>query len=128
MSNKTDKIIEIAKKKSEETENKVVKVIKEMVKNEEKINFYSVYQKAGVSKSFVYNNPTIRELIEKYRSNPIKNKQTQDTKDVIIETQRKRIKELEKQLKNSVDYKTKYEKLLKENKELKKQLETAYDY
>lgn len=53
---KTQKIVEIIRKKSEEKKEYVLEVINAMLRNEEKITFYSVYKKAGVSKSFVYNN------------------------------------------------------------------------
>lgn len=121
----------LAKEKSEEKKQKVIDTINKMIENEEKITFYSVYQKAGVSKSFVYNNEEIRDVIEHHRKNPTKKVQSKDAKDVIIESQKRKIKELEKEVKalqKDESWKEKYEKLLKENKELKQQLETAYKY
>ena len=127
----TSKIVTLAKEKSEEKKQKVIDTINKMLENDEKISFYSVYQKAGVSKSFVYNNEEIREVIEHHRKNPTKKTQSKDAKDVIIESQKRKIKELEKEIKalqKDESWKEKYEKLLEENKKLKQQLETAYKY
>lgn len=131
MSKNTNKIIELAKSKSEETKNKVIEVVNEMLANGEKITFYSVYKKAGVSKSYVYNNEEIRLIIETYRKSSVKKKQGSEAKDVIIEAQKKKISELERKLKEfekAETYKDKYEKILAENKVLKEQLKNAYEY
>lgn len=130
MSN-TKEIMKLAKLKSESTKSKVLEVLDDMVKNNENITFYSVYNKAGVSKSFVYNNSEVREAIEHYRTNPVKQMQSKDAKDVIIDSQKIKIKELEKEIKeleNDKQWKMKYEELQKENISLKKQLEKSYDY
>lgn len=127
----TSKIVSMAKEKTEEKKQIVINTINEMIANGEKITFYSVYQKAGVSKSFVYNNKEIREVIEKHRKSPSKKTQTKDAKDVIIESQKRKIKELEKEIKQLQKdelWKVKYEKLYEENKKLEKQLEKSYKY
>lgn len=127
----TEKIVALAKEKTEVKKKKVLDTINEMVNNGEQITFYSVYQKAGVSKSFVYGNKEIRNVIEFYRENPIKMARSKDAKDVIIDAQKKKIKELEKKIKEfekEESWKQKYEKLYEENKELKRQLEKAYKY
>lgn len=121
----------MAKEKTEEKKQIVINTINEMIANGEKITFYSVFQKAGVSKSFVYNNKEIREVIEKHRKSPSKKTQTKDAKDVIIESQKRKIKELEKEIKQLQKdelWKVKYEKLYEENKKLEKQLEKSYKY
>lgn len=127
----TSKIVSMAKEKTEEKKQKVINTINEMIANGEKVTFYSVYQKAGVSKSFVYNNKEIREVIEQHRKLPIKKAQTKDAKDVIIESQKRKIRELEKEIKQLQKdelWKSKYERLYEENKRLEKQLEKAYKY
>lgn len=127
----TNKIVSLAKEKSEQKQQMVLDTINEMIKNEEKITFYSVYQKAGVSKSFVYNNEEIRQLIESHRKTTVKKRQSQDAKDVIVDSQKRKIKELEKEirsLKKDESWKDKHDKLLAENKQLKLQLEKAYRY
>ena len=135
-SHNTEKIVQIAKLKTEYTKKRVISIIEEMLKNSEKITFYSVCSKALVSKSFVYNNKEIRILIEKYRGKHVKPVQTVSAKDVIIELLKSQIHDLEKKIhdlskkldmiKKDELWKEKYEKLLEENKELKKQLEKLY--
>lgn len=95
MSN-TKEIMKLAKLKSESTKSKVLEVLDDMVKNNENITFYSVNNKAGVSKSFIYNNSEVREAIEHYRTNSVNQTQSKDAKDVIIDSQKLKIKELEK--------------------------------
>ncbi|GAA0504322.1 hypothetical protein GCM10008986_34820 [Salinibacillus aidingensis] len=127
----TSKIVSMAKEKTEEKKQMVIETINKMIECDEKITFYSVYQKAGVSKSFVYNNEEIREVIEQHRKSSIKKTQTKDAKDVIIESQKRKIKELEKEIKQYQKdelWKDKFEKLDEENKQLKIQLQQAYKY
>ena len=131
MSKNTSMIVLMAKEKTEERKQKVIETVNKMLENKEKITFYSVYQKAGVSKSFIYKNEDLRKLIESYRQSPIKKVQGKDAKDIIIESQKRKISELEKQFKlqqKDESWKEKYEKLYEENKQLKLQLEKAYRY
>lgn len=124
-------IVLMAKEKTEERKQKVIETVNKMLENKEKITFYSVYQKAGVSKSFIYKNEDLRKLIESYRQSPIKKVQSKDAKDIIIDSQKRKISELEKQFKlqqKDESWKEKYEKLYEENKQLKLQLEKAYRY
>lgn len=129
LSKKYDKIVELSKNKSKITENKVLKTIDEMRANNEKITYYSVYKSANVSKSFVYNNEKTRELIEKLRGNNVKVKQTDNSKDIIIEAQNKKINELNRkinEIKKDETWEEKYYKTKKENTELKEQLKKLY--
>lgn len=131
MSKNTSMIVLMAKEKTEERKQKVIETVNKMLENKEKITFYSVYQKAGVSKSFIYKNEDLRKLIESYRQSPIKKVQSKDAKDIIIDSQKRKISELEKQFKlqqKDESWKEKYEKLYEENKQLKLQLEKAYRY
>lgn len=131
MSKNTSMIVLMAKEKTEERKQKVIETVNKMIENKEKITFYSVYQKAGVSKSFIYKNEDLRKLIESYRQSPIKRVQSKDAKDIIIDSQKSKINELEKLIKvHQKDelWKEKFEKLNEENKQLKLQLEKAYKY
>ena len=131
MTKNTSMIVLMAKEKTEERKQKVIETVNKMLENKEKITFYSVYQKAGVSKSFIYKNEDLRKLIESYRQSPIKKVQSKDAKDIIIDSQKRKINELEKQFKlqqKDESWKEKYEKLYEENKQLKLQLEKAYKY
>lgn len=118
MSNKTPNtkgLLNYAKKKTENTLEKVESSLKQMVKQQQFINFNTVAKASGVSKAFLYRNAALRERIETLRrqqhglSSPsqVKRNLNNDSKDVIITALRKRINALEK-----------------ENKQLKDQLNT----
>lgn len=120
MSNKspnTSKIVELAKKKSLDTEKKVFSIIKNMLKNKRVINYNTVSQEGKVSKSFLYNNESIRKKIDMLRNEQVTLKKvvnhkpntSEKSKDVIIES-----------------LKFKIERLEKENKELKESLAVKY--
>ncbi|HCW53768.1 MAG TPA: hypothetical protein DG753_08540 [Clostridium sp.] len=126
---KTEKIVELTKKKSEEKKEYVLEVINSMLRNGEKITFYSVYNKAGVSKSFVYNNQEIRNRIEACRSGIVTKDEVKDNKDLLIdqlnhenETLRNKLKEYKK----DELWKIKYENKKKEAEILKERLERLF--
>ncbi|MGR5970910.1 DUF6262 family protein [Bacillus paranthracis] len=59
----TNAIVALAKKKREETLQKVEKAIRQLIKENRCINFNSVSDFAGVSKSYLYNHtPFVKEL------------------------------------------------------------------
>ena len=105
---------EYAKNKSKITLEKVDKAIRELSLTEQKINFNSVSQLGGVSKTFLYNNEETKKRIEELRDKQTsrtinqraKYDKTAKSKDIIIMAKDKKIKELEE-----------------ENKKLKEQLE-----
>lgn len=126
---KTQKIVEITKKKSEEKKDYVLEVINAMLRNEEKITFYSVYKKAGVSKSFVYNNEEIRNRIELCRSGELSKDEVKDNKDIIIDELTKEVDILKtklKEYKKDELWKVKYENKKKEAELLKERLERLF--
>lgn len=115
MANRNTKgLNEYAKNKTKITIEKVDKAIRELSLGQEKINFNSVSNLSGVSKTFLYNNSEIKRRIEELRDkqtdqmmkNKIKYNKTDKSKDVIIMAKDKKIKELQE-----------------ENKKLKEQLE-----
>ncbi|MGL5577253.1 MAG: DUF6262 family protein [Sarcina sp.] len=114
MAGSTKGLKEYAKNKSKITIEKVDKAIRELSLNEQKINFNSVSQLSGVSKTFLYNNEEIKSRIEELRQKQTsrtmnqraKYDKTSKSKDIIIMAKDKKIKELEL-----------------ENKKLKEQLE-----
>ncbi|NFG41821.1 transposase [Clostridium botulinum] len=105
---------EYAKNKTKMTLEKVDKAIRELSLTEQKINFNSVSQLSGVSKTFLYNNKDVKKRIEELRDKQVskvinqraKYDKTSKSKDIIIMAKDKKIKELEQ-----------------ENKKLKEQLE-----
>lgn len=110
----TNGLKEYAKNKSKITLEKVDKAIKELSLTEQKINFNSVSEFSGVSKTFLYKNKEIKKRIEELRGKQIsktmnqraKCDKTSKSKDIIIMAKDKKIKELES-----------------ENKKFKEQLE-----
>lgn len=114
MADKTKGLKEYAKQRSQMALEKVDKAIRELSLMDQKINFNSVSQLSGVSKTFLYNNQEIKKRIEELRDKQIsktinqraKYDKTSKSKDIIIMAKDKKIKELEE-----------------ENKKLKEQLE-----
>ena len=126
---KTKKIVEMTRKKSEEKKEYVLEVINAMLRNGEKITFYSVYKKAGVSKSFVYNNEEIRSRIELCRNGEISKDDVKDNKDLIIDELTKEVEILRgklKEYKKDELWKVKYENKKKEADILKERLERLF--
>ena len=114
MADNTKGLKEYALKRSQMALEKVDKAIRELSLTEQKINFNSVSQLSGVSKTFLYNNQEIKKRIEELRDKQVskiinqraKYDKTSKSKDIIIMAKDKKIKELEE-----------------ENKKLKEQLE-----
>ncbi|AJA47042.1 transposase [Clostridium pasteurianum DSM 525 = ATCC 6013] len=114
MADNTKGLKEYAKQKTEVTLEKVDKAIRELSLKGEKINFNSVSNLSGVSKTFMYKNEEVKQRIEKLRDKQtekvikqkLKYDKTDKSKDIIIMAKDKKIKELEF-----------------ENKKLKQQLE-----
>lgn len=113
----TEGIIKHAKLKTEKTIQKVEEAIKKMIKKQLKINFNSVSAESGVSKAFLYRNTELRDRIETLRKQQeglpsikqVKRNMSDSSKDVIIASLRKRVKDLEN-----------------ENKDIKEQLKIQF--
>ncbi|KAB2439819.1 DUF6262 family protein [Bacillus luti] len=105
----TEAIVVMAKKKSEETVQKVEQAIKQLIKKNARINFNTVSIESGVSKSYLYNHPAFRERIEMLRKQQvespksIKRQMSDESKDAKIQILRDRIKELESENKRLKD-------------------------
>lgn len=114
MADNTKGLKEYAMRRSKMALDKVDKAIRELSLTEQKINFNSVSQLSGVSKTFLYNNDEIKKRIEELRDKQVsrtinqraKYDKTSKSKDIIIMAKDKKIKELEE-----------------ENRKLKEQLE-----
>lgn len=103
----------VHKQRRQKTNQRVDEAIKRLLLAQEPINFNSVAKESGVSKATLYNHDTIRERIERLRTQQeqsptpkqIKRVRTDETKDAIIESLKIRIKRLEaenKKLKEQV--------------------------
>lgn len=99
----TTSMVEFNKGKSVSKSKAVDDAIKRLIKNGQTINFNSVVAEAGVSKSYLYNHPDHRRRIEELRQQqigrtslkPIRSEKSDASKDVIIASLKKRIKELD---------------------------------
>ena len=99
----TEAVIALARKKSEQTLDKVNQTIKTLIKNKEVINFNTVAISSGVSKSYLYNNIELRTRIDALRRQQqqvkspkaIKYKMSDPNKDATIEMLREKNKKLE---------------------------------
>lgn len=120
----TGPLLRSIEEKKQKTILKVESTIKEMIKQQMKINFNSVSTKSGVSKPFLYKYSEIRFRIETLRKQEenletpkqVKRKMTDQSKDVIIASLRKRNKLLEEENKNlkeqlKVDWSAVYNKI-----------------
>lgn len=107
----TEPLLRSIEDKKQKAKQKVESTIKEMIKQKEKINFNSVSAKSGVSKPFLYKYSEIRSRIEILRNqeekldspNQVKRNMTEDSKDVIIASLRKKVKHLEEENKKLKD-------------------------
>ena len=105
MTGSTKGLNEYAKNKTKTTLEKVDKAIRELSLGEQKINFNSVSNLSGVSKTFMYNNAEIKKRIEELRDKQtekvikqrLKYDKTDKSKDIIIMAKDKKIKELQEE-------------------------------
>jgi predicted phage-related endonuclease len=103
MSGSTKGLKEYAQNKTKIKVEKVDKAIRELSLGQEKINFNSVSNLSGVSKTFLYNNDEIKQRIEELRDKQVdrnmnqrlKYDKTAKSKDIIIMAKDKKIRELE---------------------------------
>lgn len=99
----TDAIVALAKKKRKETVQKVEQAIRQLIKENGRINFNTVSCSAGVSKSYLYNHSDLRERIQTLRKQQqqavspksVKRKMSDENKGAMIQLLRDRVKELE---------------------------------
>ena len=71
------KVTELTKKISEEKFLQAYQTIIEMAERGEKISFFSVSEKAEVSRQFLYNHSELRELIREMRITTLKKRELQ---------------------------------------------------
>ena len=63
-SSKTEKIVKLAKEKTQEKERLALQAVEELVNEGQKVSFYSIAKQTGLSKTFLYNNDSVRQVIE----------------------------------------------------------------
>lgn len=112
---KTDKIVALAKQKSEAKEKLVLAVIEAMQQADETVNFNSVHVKTGVSKAYLYNNERLREAISSLRDGKDTPKREAEAADTVVDALRMEIKRLRaqvKELQHDELWRVKYEKMV----------------
>lgn len=93
------------KRQSDEARKKAKEAINRLCKEGKTVNFSSIHKLSGVSRSFLYEDEEIRQMIQECRSSEIdsemnrraKYDKTSRSKDVIIEAKDKRIARLEEE-------------------------------
>ena len=92
-------------KQREKAHNKAMEAIQELEAAGKAINFSSVGKQSGVSRSYLYDDESVRRIIEEYRTVSVQNEmnrrakydKTSHSKDVIIKAKDKRIARLEEE-------------------------------
>lgn len=99
MSNKrSEQIKKVHEKRKNETEEKILNAINELLAEGVTINFNSVAEKANVSTRTLYNKPAIAEKISELRNhNVIKKRTSDDNKDAIIASLKRKLAKIEKE-------------------------------
>ena len=125
---------EYNEQRKSETEKRVLEAIDKVRQSGNKFTLQSVCDEAGVSRSYFSKNPHMMEVLNKYRKTTFSKKKTQDSKDVIIASQRTEINKLKKIIKAAEvneNYKEKYlnevEKCKKLEQQIKDLLESKLD-
>jgi len=105
MADVTKNLEESWNRRKEESRRKAQAAIKVLEEEGKVVNFNSVHVQSGISKSFLYDDEEIRNLIGKHRMQKIEREfvwqkkydKTSESKDVIIGAKDKRIKKLEEE-------------------------------
>jgi len=92
-------------KQREKAHKKAMEAIQELEVAGRAINFSSVGKQSGVSRSYLYDDESVRRIIEEYRTVSVQNEmnrrakydKTSHSKDVIIKAKDKRIARLEEE-------------------------------
>ena len=92
-------------KQREKAHKKAMEAIQELEAAGKAINFSSVGKQSGVSRSYLYDDESVRRVIEEYRTVSVQNEmnrrakydKTSHSKDVIIKAKDKRIARLEEE-------------------------------
>ena len=92
-------------KQREKAHKKAMEAIQELEVAGRAINFSSVGKRSGVSRSYLYDDESVRRIIEEYRTVSVQNEmnrrakydKTSHSKDVIIKAKDKRIAKLEEE-------------------------------
>jgi len=120
----TSGLVEHARRKSQETHQRVDQAIDQLLREEGVINFNTVSKAASVTKSYLYAHPELRDRVETLRQQQqqtrlqhqqvqqFQQSRTDKSKDVLLVAKDRRIKALENEIqKLKTELKTAYGKL-----------------
>ncbi len=127
MKKNTEKIVQLSQEKAIHKRNSVISAIARLKHDQLKITFSSVASEANVSRNYLYKTEELKLLIESLRDGKHVIVQ-KDTKDAIIDVQKKRIKDLEnriRELEYIQEAKEVSAETAKEINDLKEQLKEA---
>lgn len=105
MADKNETLKKNRERQQAEARRKALLSLQELAAEGKSINFSSISKQSGVSRSFLYDDPELRQSIEQYRERGVQNEinrrakydKTSSSKDVIIKAKDKRIAKLEEE-------------------------------
>lgn len=105
MADKNETLKKNRERQQAEARRKALLSLQELAAEGKSINFSSISKQSGVSRSFLYDDPELRQSIEQYRKRGVQNEinrrakydKTSSSKDVIIKAKEKRIAKLEEE-------------------------------
>ena len=124
---KTDGLKKAARLKSNACLSKALAAIDKLKREERAVTFASVSQEAGISRSYLYGNMYLHDLITKTRETQPVNSAAADLNSM-IEMQRVEIQRLKRELARLSKIEERAKHLQEENATLKEQLKTDYTY
>lgn len=129
MADKTAGLRTYAKAKNEQSRRKALSAIKKMIKDGKKLTIYGIHKESGCARSFLYNDPVVRQEIEKYRhQKPQKSDESKTVTIKALQMENARLKRTLKRIneENGDTWKQKCRKLQEENEELRTHIKSIY--
>ena len=124
---KTDALKKAARMKSNDCLSRTLAAIDRLKLHGQAITFATVGSEAHVSRSYLYGNAYLREMIVQYRTVQPSDSAASDLNQMIV-MQRIEIQRLTRELARLQKIEERAKRLQEENHELKEQLKTAYTY
>ena len=124
---KTDALKKAARMKSDECLSRTLAAIDRLKRKGIAVTFASVGAEAHVSRSYLYGNVYLREMITQSRMAQSSDSAASDL-NRLIDMQKIEIQRLTRELARLQKIEEKAKRLQEENRELKEQLKTAYTY
>jgi hypothetical protein len=125
-------MVSLIQREAAEKENNTINLIHRMVRGGEKVTVNGLASRTGYSRSFLYANQKIMEAVHQARGEQ-RPARTQESKDTIIRSLKRRVRELEAENarlieENGESYKEKFEREHEKVLDLSEQLRNSYHY